>query len=88
MRIYQPLRGVGAAYKENSFVVFDDAGVEIGQGGLEFRVLRKMYEERPLDIEMIMDARVYLDLWVKVRKNWRDNEANLKQLGFSLEDQS
>ena len=56
MRIYQPLRGVGAAYKENSFVVFDDAGVEIGQGGLEFRVLRKMYEERPLDIEMIMDA--------------------------------
>lgn len=56
MRIYQPLRGVGAAYKENSFVVFDDAGVEIGQGGLEFRVLRKMYEERPLDIEMIMNA--------------------------------
>ena len=56
MRIYQPVRGVGAALRENSFMIIDDAGVEIGQGGLEFRILKKMYEERPLNIEMTMNA--------------------------------
>mgnify|MGYP000313986251 FL=1 len=39
MRIYQPVRGVGGALRENSFVMIDDAGVEIGQGGLEYRVI-------------------------------------------------
>jgi GNAT superfamily N-acetyltransferase len=56
MRIYQPVRGVGAALRENSFMIIDDAGVEIGQGGLEYRILRKMFEERPLDIEMTLNA--------------------------------
>lgn len=27
-------------------------GVEIGQGGLEYRVIKKMLPDRPLDIEM------------------------------------
>ena len=56
MRIYQPVRGVGGALRENSFVVIDDAGVEIGQGGLEYRVIKKMMPDRPLDIEMTMNA--------------------------------
>lgn len=56
MRIYHPARGVGGALRENSFVVIDDAGVEIGQGGLRLRMLRKMLPERPLDIEMEMNA--------------------------------
>ena len=56
MRIYHPVRGVGGALRENSFAIIDDAGVEIGQGGLEFRVLKKMLPERPLDIEMNMNA--------------------------------
>ncbi|MFR8976857.1 MAG: hypothetical protein ACLVJB_03115 [Christensenellales bacterium] len=53
MRIYQPVRGVGGALRENSFVIIDDAGVEIGQGGLEYRVIKKMLPDRPLDIEMM-----------------------------------
>ena len=56
MRIYHPVRGVGGALRENSFAIIDDAGVEIGQGGLEFRVLTKMLPDRPLDIEMNMNA--------------------------------
>lgn len=56
MRIYHPVRGVGGALRENSFAIIDDAGVEIGQGGLEFRVLKKMLPERPLDIELNMNA--------------------------------
>lgn len=56
MRIYQPVRGVGGALRENSFAVIDDAGVEIGQGSLQFRLLKKMLPERPLDIELGMQA--------------------------------
>ncbi len=56
MRIYHPVRGVGGALRENSFAIIDDAGVEIGQGGLEYRVLKKMLPDRPLDIELNMNA--------------------------------
>jgi len=58
-------------------------GIIIGRNG---QMLKKIGELARKDIETIMGAKVYLDLWIKVRKNWRDNEANLKQLGFSLED--
>ena len=56
MRIYHPVRGVGGALREDSFAIIDDAGVEIGKGGLEYRVIKKMLPDRPLDIEMNMDA--------------------------------
>ena len=56
MRIYHPVRGVGSALRENSFMIIDDAGVEIAKGSLECRVLKKMLPERPLDIEMTMNA--------------------------------
>ncbi|MBQ2989757.1 MAG: GNAT family N-acetyltransferase [Clostridia bacterium] len=56
MRIFQPIRGVDGALREDSFAVIDDAGVEIGQGGLKHRLLKKMYADRPLDIELSMDA--------------------------------
>ena len=56
MRIYHPVRGVGGALREDSFAVIDDAGVSIGQGGLEYRVLKKMLPDRPLDIELNMEA--------------------------------
>jgi GTP-binding protein Era len=34
------------------------------------------------DIEMMLGNKVYLDLWVKVRKDWRNRDAILKSLGF------
>lgn len=56
MRIYHPVRSVDGALRENSFTVIDDAGVQIGQGGLTWRVLKKMFPDRPLDIRMSMSA--------------------------------
>lgn len=56
MRIYHPVRGVGGALREDSFAVIDDAGVEIGRGGLEYRVVKKMTPDRPLHIELSMNA--------------------------------
>jgi GTP-binding protein Era len=35
------------------------------------------------DIEELVKTRVYLDLWVKVLKNWRKNDSALKHLGYT-----
>lgn len=51
----------------------------IGQKG---QMLKKIGERSRIDIEKMLGSSVYLDLWVKVKKNWRDNENNLNQLGY------
>lgn len=56
-------------------------GIIIGRNG---QMLREIGQQSRLDIEKMLDSSVYLDLWVKVRKNWRDNENNLNQLGYRL----
>ena len=38
------------------------------------------------DIEAITGKKVFLDLWVKVKENWRDSELNMARLGFKKED--
>lgn len=56
MNIYQPVRGVDGAPNENSFAITDNMGVEIGEGALHVHVQKKMYPDRPLQIEMTMRA--------------------------------
>ncbi len=56
-------------------------GIIIGKDG---QMLKKIGEQSRIEIEKMLDASVYLDLWVKVKKNWRDNESNLNQLGYRL----
>ncbi len=34
-------------------------------------------------IEKLLDARVYLTLWVKVKEDWRNNPSMLNELGYS-----
>ena len=34
------------------------------------------------DIETLLGSKVYLDLWVKVSRDWRNRESVLKSLGF------
>jgi GTP-binding protein Era len=56
-------------------------GIIIGKNG---KMLRNIGEQSRKDIETMLGRPVYLDLWVKVKKNWRDNEINLNQLGYRL----
>lgn len=56
-------------------------GIIIGKNG---QMLKSIGEHSRLEIEQLLDAHVYLDLWVKVKKNWRDSESNLIQLGYRL----
>ncbi len=46
-------------------------GIIIGKEG---QMLKNIGGQSRVEIEKLLDASVYLDLWVKVKKNWRDNE--------------
>jgi GTP-binding protein Era len=35
-----------------------------------------------MDIEALLDTRVFLELWVKVKRGWRDNKHMLRELGY------
>ena len=37
------------------------------------------------DIERLLGTRVYLELWVKVREDWRNQGSALKELGYTKE---
>jgi len=54
-------------------------GIIIGREGQR---LKSIGTKARKNIEGLLNARVYLELWVKVKKNWRDNIYILKELGF------
>lgn len=52
--------------------------------GKEGQMLKKIGQAARQSIEEMLGTRVYLDLWVKVRPNWRSNEQELRRLGYAL----
>jgi GTP-binding protein Era len=56
-------------------------GILIGQGGAMLKRIGRAARE---EIEPMVGNRVYLDLWVKVRKKWRKDEDELRRLGYAL----
>ena len=54
-------------------------GIVIGKNG---QMLKQIGEQSRQELEVLLNCPVYLDLWVKVKKNWRDSENNLNQLGY------
>lgn len=51
----------------------------IGAGG---QMIRKIGEQARLDLEKVMGRKVYLELFVTVKKNWSQNEQWMKELGY------
>lgn len=56
-------------------------GIVIGARG---GTLRRISTAARQEIERMLAKPVYLELWVKVRPNWRRNEAYLRELGFPV----
>ena len=54
-------------------------GIIIGKGGA---MLKKIGALARHDIESFMGTKVYLQTWVKVKENWRDSQAQLRNFGF------
>ncbi len=50
--------------------------------GKQGRLLKSIGAEARKEIEALLDAHVYLDLWVKVWKNWRKDPRALRTLGY------
>ena len=64
-----------------SIVVERDAhkGMIIGAGGER---LKRIGSEARQELETLLDAKVFLELWVKVRSGWADDEAHLRSYGY------
>lgn len=54
-------------------------GIIIGKRGA---MLREIGGEARADIERLLATKVYLDLWVKVKKDWRNKSGMLSELGY------
>ncbi len=52
--------------------------------GAEGKMLKAIGTEARKDIEELLERKVNLKLWVKVKKNWRENESVLRSLGYDL----
>jgi GTP-binding protein Era len=54
-------------------------GIIIGKGG---SMLREIGKQARLDMEKLLGARVYLELWVRIQKKWRKDPRALKEFGY------
>ena len=55
-------------------------GIIIGKNG---SMLKKVGQFAREDIERFMGAKIYLQTWVKVKENWRDNKTLIRNFGYS-----
>ena len=53
--------------------------IVIGKGG---EALKRIASEARQDMERLFDGKVYLEVWVKVKSGWNDDERLLKSLGY------
>ena len=53
--------------------------IVIGKGGA---MLKRIGSAARRDIERLLGSPIFLDVWVKVKKNWRDNDLLLKNFGY------
>lgn len=60
-------------------------GIIIGKGG---QMLKKIGSTARTDIEKMLEMQVNLNLWVKVKKDWRDSDFLLKNFGYNPKDLS
>ena len=54
-------------------------GILIGHKGL---ALKRIGSEARIDLEKFFEKKIFLELYVKVNKDWRSNERQLKRFGY------
>ena len=58
-------------------------GIIIGKSG---KMLKQIGTKARLDIEHLLDDKVFLELWVKVQKDWRDKQTFLTDYGYRKDE--
>ena len=76
-------RDDGTVYVEANIYVEKDTqkGIIIGRGG---SMLKLIGQAARVEIEELVQGKVYLELWVKVLKDWRKKEYLLRRLGYRM----
>lgn len=72
----------GNLYRIHAAILVEKDGqkaIVIGRGGER---LKKIATQARLDMEQLFDCKVMLEVWVKVRGGWSDDERALKSLGY------
>ena len=72
----------GALRRISAAIVVDrqaHKGIVIGKGG---ESLKRIASEARQDMERLFGGKVYLEVWVKVKSGWNDDERLLKSLGY------
>ncbi len=55
-------------------------GILVGKGGEN---LKRIGSYARADLEKLLDTKVYLNLWIKVKENWRDTQRGILNFGYS-----
>jgi GTP-binding protein Era len=58
-------------------------GIIIGAKGA---MLKEIGQQARLELESIFDSRFFVDLWVKVKNDWRNKEGSLRMFGYDKKD--
>ena len=58
-------------------------GIVIGKGGA---MLKKIGSNARYEAERLLEMKVNLKLWVKVRKDWRDSDSLMKNFGYNKDE--
>jgi GTP-binding protein Era len=69
-------------WRINALILVEREGQKkmvIGKGGEKLKVIGRDARQ---DLERMLDAKVYLELWVKVKSGWADDERALRSLGY------
>lgn len=72
----------GKLRRIHAAVIVDKAGhkgIVIGKGGEK---LKRIASEARVELERLFDGKVFLEVWVKVKSGWADDERALKSLGY------
>lgn len=54
--------------------------------GHEGDMIKRIKERSLKDIKKLLERKCHLDLWVKVKKDWKDRESDLRALGYSQDN--
>ena len=76
---YEDLPGISKIYAIIWVERDSQKNIVIGKDG---EMLKKVGTDARIDIEKLIDKKVYLQLWVKVKSGWSDSERALQSLGF------
>lgn len=70
-------------YRINAVIYVERSGqknIVIGKKG---ELLKAVGKDARIEMEQLFDCKVFLQVWVKVREGWSDNERMLKNLGYN-----